>query len=278
MSYGIPGVDSQVLCLFIGKGWDQGYCLGAIYSEKDRPPYPAFEDAGDTTGYMNETGNRVSINKAKGTIEVSYRSGAGARIEKDGTLTIITDKELNLMSGDGRTSLTLDMKAGRIKVNPSDEVEVNGDQVNIQGDAITVKGGNMVEELDSQTTEITGGMKESIGGSKSAAIIGDQSTVVGRDCKTTVGGEVKRTIGRGESSNILTGNLEIDVRTGNITIETTVGSVSLGNLISSIEINQGRISLKGAPGVPGGGLVTSLHPCLMCGVLHLGSLTVEATL
>lgn len=36
--YNLPAVGDQVLCLFLGNGIEQGFCLGSFYSDVNPPP------------------------------------------------------------------------------------------------------------------------------------------------------------------------------------------------------------------------------------------------
>ncbi|WP_425622484.1 phage baseplate assembly protein V [Brevibacillus borstelensis] len=64
--YSLPAVGENVVCLFQGNGIQDGYCLGAIYSEVDLPP---VQDK-NLSGVWFEDGSHVYYDREKKKLHV----------------------------------------------------------------------------------------------------------------------------------------------------------------------------------------------------------------
>ncbi|MDR7318921.1 phage baseplate assembly protein V [Brevibacillus nitrificans] len=78
--YRIPDIKEQVVCIFQGNGIQEGYCLGAIYSETDLPPVREKK----FRGTWFEDGSYVYFDREKGKLHVK----AVGRVQIDGDLIV----------------------------------------------------------------------------------------------------------------------------------------------------------------------------------------------
>lgn len=68
--YWLPDIDELVVCAFLPYGHEQGFVLGSAYNAEDRPPQGAD---GDMYMLVDKIGNRITMNRQTGIIEVLAR-------------------------------------------------------------------------------------------------------------------------------------------------------------------------------------------------------------
>lgn len=84
--YNLPDVGDQVLCVFLGNGLENGFCLGGFYSEVFKPPTTNKEI------YMKKLDDSTSIQYDKSTKTLKVSSTNPVTLEGDfiihGNLTV----------------------------------------------------------------------------------------------------------------------------------------------------------------------------------------------
>ena len=124
-------------------------------------------------------------------------------------------------------------------------------------------------------------------------LAGNRLTTItlGNDVSTVAAGNVVETIGAGsKTTTIGTGAYTLTVGAGAITISNGAGAIAISTAAGAmslaatgiVQITGGIINVTGGAvnlgALPIGGVVTSMHPCLVTGAPHIGSLTVRASL
>lgn len=65
--YWLPDIGEMAICAFLPFGHEQGFYLGSAYNAADRPPEGAN---GDTYMLVDRIGNRITMDRQTGIIEV----------------------------------------------------------------------------------------------------------------------------------------------------------------------------------------------------------------
>lgn len=92
-AYRLPEVSESVLCVFLGNGLQNGFCLGSFYTDEDMPPVSNK----DQIGTWFEDGSYVSFDKTSKTLHI--KAAGNVRIEGDLTVTgSITSESLQTKS------------------------------------------------------------------------------------------------------------------------------------------------------------------------------------
>lgn len=69
--YGMPSIDENVICLFLGNGVQTGICLGSFYSIVDKPPVTDE----NKQGVWFENGSYVEYDRSSGTLTIKATGG-----------------------------------------------------------------------------------------------------------------------------------------------------------------------------------------------------------
>jgi len=80
--YYMPKVNDLVLCLFLGNGISQGFCLGRYFNEIDRPPVT------NEKIYCRDFGDGTSIQYNKESKELAITTVGDLKLTVGGDLTI----------------------------------------------------------------------------------------------------------------------------------------------------------------------------------------------
>ncbi|MGG4346439.1 phage baseplate assembly protein V [Paenibacillus lautus] len=80
-AYRLPEVSESALCVFLGNGLQNGFCLGSYYTDEDKPPVSNK----DQIGTWFEDGSYVFYDQASGSLHV--KAASNVRIEGDLTVT-----------------------------------------------------------------------------------------------------------------------------------------------------------------------------------------------
>nr|WP_278430008.1 phage baseplate assembly protein V [Brevibacillus laterosporus] len=75
--YGMPIIDENVICLFLGNGVQTGICLGSFYSTVDKPPVTDK----NKQGIWFENGSYVEYDRSSGIL--TLKATGGVVIEGD---------------------------------------------------------------------------------------------------------------------------------------------------------------------------------------------------
>ncbi len=99
--YWMPDVGEHVVCLFSGQGLEQGFVLGAIYSEADVVPvssndkwHKRFEDG--TVIEYDRAAHKLTVD-VKGDTEITVSGNANIKV--DGNTTVRTEGHTDISSG-----------------------------------------------------------------------------------------------------------------------------------------------------------------------------------
>lgn len=88
--YHIPAIGSQVLCLFLPNGLQQGFCLNGFYSDVNSPPVKNkniyFKDFGDGTSIKYNKQTKVLDITAPGTVNITGNVTVQGNINASGTI------------------------------------------------------------------------------------------------------------------------------------------------------------------------------------------------
>lgn len=89
--YNIPDIGSQVLCLFLPNGLQEGFCLNGFYSDSNTPPVQGkniyYKKFGDGTSIQyNRSTKELTINSA-GPIIINGNVQVNGNINATGTVT-----------------------------------------------------------------------------------------------------------------------------------------------------------------------------------------------
>src|SRR5690606_14646915 len=90
--YNMPKVGDQVLCVFLGNGLDQGFCLGSFYSEISPPP------ANNKDIFMKKLDEDTKIEYNKQTKSLKVTTKEVQIYVQDGKVTVKADE---ILLGDG---------------------------------------------------------------------------------------------------------------------------------------------------------------------------------
>lgn len=82
-AYRLPEVSESVLCVFLGNGIQNGFCLGSYYNDEDKPP----NSNPNQIGTWFDDGSYVFFDKVSKTLHV--KAAGNVRIEGD---LIVTGK------------------------------------------------------------------------------------------------------------------------------------------------------------------------------------------
>ena len=105
--YWMPDPDEQVVCLFLPSGNAQGFILGSLYSEKDKPPVT--------------DGNKRHIKFSDGTI-IEYDGATHTlTIDAKGSINVVTTGAVEIAAGsniliDGNITVSGDVTAGGVSL------------------------------------------------------------------------------------------------------------------------------------------------------------------
>ncbi|MBI4691690.1 MAG: phage baseplate assembly protein V [Nitrospirae bacterium] len=107
--YWMPDIDEHVVCLFLGQGLEQGFVLGAIYSDADSVPvsnndkwHKKFEDG--TIIEYDRAAHKL-LTDVKGDIEVKVTGNVDIAVEGNtnitvnGNTTVRTEGHTDISSG-----------------------------------------------------------------------------------------------------------------------------------------------------------------------------------
>ena len=114
--YYLPDVGDLVLCLFLGNGISQGFCLGRYFNETDRPPVTNEKiycrDFGDGTSLQyNKTSKELSI-VAAGDLKLTVGGNLIINVAGDITETVTgnisTEADCNItaIAGESNTDIS----------------------------------------------------------------------------------------------------------------------------------------------------------------------------
>lgn len=154
--YWMPDVGEHVLCLFLPYGLEQGFVLGAFYSQEDQPPVASqdkrhvlFEDgtwleydrkshtlSGHIKGQVDKlTVDKDAILEVKGNVQATVGESVTASIGKDLTAEV----------GQSAT------------VNAGAKITLTAPQINLLGNlSSSAQGGGIATETKEADTEQTG--------------------------------------------------------------------------------------------------------------------------
>lgn len=129
-AYDLPDVGEHVVCVFLASGFEQGFVVGALYSDQDTVP---VSDR-DKTHYAFEDGAYFEYDRAAHKL-TGYVPG-DVEIEADDTVTVT---------------------ATTVQVAGSDQIDLQAPLVVIQGNLTsTGDGGGTATETKTANTEQTG--------------------------------------------------------------------------------------------------------------------------
>lgn len=171
---------------------------------------------------------------------------------------------------------------------------------NYIGDRSITTGGSIKETvIEKKQLQLGQGRSETIasGGTDpnadSLTILAGNKVVnvaLGNITETVVAGNWAESIPAGNKTvTVGTGTFNVTVGTGAVTVSTGSGSVTIGTAAGAmtltatgvVQISGGTINVTGGAvnlgPIPGAGVVTAAHPCLVTGAPHIGSLTVKAS-
>lgn len=260
-----PTIGSEVVVEFKYEDIYSPFYTGAWISAINNPNAMG-EDYPNTTGQRDESGNSLSVNKAKGVTEYTHQSGSSVKFTQDGEIIITPKGKLRFQSPDGQSSYSLDFKTGKLETTLAEGNTLGGKSTIIESAALGIR----VEEVDesitgSKNSSIEGTQKTNIGGAKSETILSNYSQVVagkttkmftdkttetyGAGKETTVGlGDLIEKLIAGNREIILTlgnmkyqliaGNYQVDIIAGNVLLNTAVGKVNISNTLATIELTQ----------------------------------------
>lgn len=86
--YSMPAVGEEVLCTFLGNGWEEGFILGGYYNDKNTPP----SSSGSSTLIKFPSGDYIEYDGSKFIISGNVTvNGSVTATEFIGNLTGLAD-------------------------------------------------------------------------------------------------------------------------------------------------------------------------------------------
>lgn len=124
--YNMPSVGDQVVCIFLGNGLEQGFCLGSFYSNVSPPPVTdqhVYRKQLDDDAYIEYSkSSKVLTVQSGGTVTVDAdsvligSSGAGESVPLGDQLKSWLDSHTHSNSGAGSPSSSSPAPSQKVKV------------------------------------------------------------------------------------------------------------------------------------------------------------------
>ena len=160
--YWMPDVGEHVLCLFLPFGLEQGFVLGAFYSEKDQPPVQSQDKKhlvyDDGTWLEYDRSEHLLSGHIKGWVDLTVDKDMTADIGNDAKISVGRDIDAQVgrdMSADVGQNATL--KAGEdIKADAGNNAEItaSGQHIRLSAPLVVLAGSiTMQDQQGSGTTE-----------------------------------------------------------------------------------------------------------------------------
>ena len=122
--YWLPDVGEQVLCVFLPYGIEQGFVLGAFYSEVDKPP---VKDK-NKRRIEFEDGSYVEYDRKEHKLTVEIKGEAEIKVEKDAKIEVSGNGELKV-NGNATVNVSgnVELSAnGKVVISGKGTVEIDG--------------------------------------------------------------------------------------------------------------------------------------------------------
>ena len=260
-----PSVGSIIAVEFKFNDIYSGFYTGYWVSEKTKSGV-FNEQYPETDGKTDEAGNSWIVNKSTGEATFRHQSGSALLFDKEGNVTIRAKNKINFEGSDTDTVVTHDMRNGSSSSSGDSTVNnLSGKETNITSSQVTLDTGNVTTKASTMTSQITGGVEESIGGSKSTSVLGNKAEIVSGASDNLYALGVTETFGLGKTENYVAGSILKNILLGSETINLVAGShtytIQAGSY--TVSVTTGSISFLTAAGV------------FTCGTAA-GSITVDA--
>jgi phage baseplate assembly protein V len=153
-NYYMPDIEELVACIFLGNGSVAGFVMGAVYNDKDTPPYNGqdsyYTEYGDKTLFQYERRlHEMQIN-LKGNINATVDGNEGGEESEaaDGTADFAVKDAITIKG----KSLTVTVEEGKV-------IEAKEITIKASGDITIEAGGNLfIKSTGNAAIESTGSM------------------------------------------------------------------------------------------------------------------------
>jgi phage baseplate assembly protein V len=155
-AYWMPDIGEHVLCVFLPYGHEQGFVIGALYSDKDQVPVASQDkrhvlfDDGTWLEYDRKEHNWHGHIKGK---VADLTVDQDVNINVGGNVNVQVQKSVHAIVGQDLTAEV----GGSAEVSAGQHITLNAPQINLQGNlSAQSQGGGIAQETKSAVTEHTG--------------------------------------------------------------------------------------------------------------------------
>lgn len=220
-SFIVPEIGSEICIIF---PYDDIYfpCYIGYYQSKKTHQRVFDENYPLAYGFMDAIGNSIKVDKSDGSVVINHTSGSIIKIEKDGSMSVLPTKSLNVKIKD--ESSILEVAQGQEKL-VTESLTITNKKMEVTSEEMIEIGGSKVSTVSSIEQNILNGLKINVGGSSSEGVVSNKASVIGGKRESTIADSDNETIGNGKKTTIVVGDYEVTTQIGAVKLKSTIAGV-----------------------------------------------------